>query len=179
MFCKRCGTENRDDMLFCKECGAPLQGQGGAKSSNAASGAGNSGNDTPIQPKSQPNYQQQNYQQQAQANYQQPQSQVVYHQQPPVQTVYAGFDENNIPEEYKPISMWGYFGYELLFAIPLVGFIVLLVFAFGGTRNKNLKNFARSYFCAMIVAVIIIVILAFVLGGLGYAIGSSGPRYHW
>ena len=75
--------------------------------------------------------------------------------------------------------MWGYFGYELLFAIPLVGFIVLLVFAFGGTRNKNLKNFARSYFCAMIVAVIIIVILAFVLGGLGYAIGSSSPRYYW
>ena len=22
----------------------------------------------------------------------------------------------NIPEEYKPISMWGYFGYELLFS---------------------------------------------------------------
>ena len=177
MFCKRCGTENRDDMLLCKECGAPLQGQGGAKSGNAAGGSGNGGNDTPVQPKSQPSYQQQNYQQQA--NYQQPQSQVVYHQQPSVQTVYAGFDENNIPEEYKPISMWGYFGYELLFAIPLVGFIVLLVFAFGGTRNKNLKNFARSYFCAMIVAVIIIVILAFVLGGLGYAIGSSSPRYYW
>ena len=21
---------------------------------------------------------------------------------------------NNVPEEYKPISMWGYFGYEIL-----------------------------------------------------------------
>ena len=177
MFCKRCGTENRDDMLFCKECGAPLQGQGGAKSNNTAAGSGNTGNDTPIQPKPQPtpNYQQQNYQQ-SQPNYQQPQPQVVYHQQP-VQTVYAGFDENNIPEEYKPISMWGYFGYELLFAIPLVGFIVLLVFAFGGTRNKNLKNFARSYFCALIVAVIIIAIFAFALGGLGFAVGSS--NYRW
>ena len=64
-------------------------------------------------------------------------------------------DENknvtvNIPEEYKPISMWGYFGYQLLFAIPCVGFIVLLVFAFGGTNNINLRNFARSYFCFII-----------------------------
>ena len=64
-------------------------------------------------------------------------------------------DDKNIPEEYKPISMWGYFGYEILFAITLVGFILLLVFSFGGTTNKNLRNFARSYFCFIIVALII------------------------
>ena len=62
----------------------------------------------------------------------------------------------NIPEEYKPISMWGYFGYQLLFSIPCVGFILLLVFSFGGTKNVNLKNFARSYFCYIIVVSIII-----------------------
>ena len=60
-------------------------------------------------------------------------------------------NKDNIPEEYKPISMWGYFGYEILFAIPIIGFILLLVFSFGGTRNKNLKNFARSYFCFLII----------------------------
>lgn len=73
-------------------------------------------------------------------------------------------DENMIPEEYKPISMWGYFGYEILFSIPCVGLVMLLIFSFGGTKNKNLKNFARSYFCFMIVAAIIIAILAAVLG---------------
>ena len=31
--------------------------------------------------------------------------------------------------DYQPISMWGYFGYELLFAIPCVGFVLLLVCA--------------------------------------------------
>jgi len=30
---------------------------------------------------------------------------------------------NNIPEEYKPISMWGYFRYELLFSISCIGII--------------------------------------------------------
>ena len=73
----------------------------------------------------------------------------------------------SIPEEYQPISMWGYFGYELLFSIPLVGFILLLVFSFGGTKNKNLKNFARSYFCFTIVIIVLSIIF------LGSTIGAA------
>lgn len=61
-----------------------------------------------------------------------------------------------IPNEYKPISAWGYLGYNLLFSIPLIGFIFLLIFALGGTQNINLRNYARSYFCAMLVAFIFI-----------------------
>lgn len=67
---------------------------------------------------------------------------------------------SNIPEEYKPISMWGYFGYEILFSIPCIGFILLLVFAFGGTKNINLRNFARSYFCFIIIVMVLVAILA-------------------
>lgn len=37
-------------------------------------------------------------------------------------------NDKNLPYEYKPISMWGYFGYEILFSIPFIGFILLLVF---------------------------------------------------
>lgn len=68
--------------------------------------------------------------------------------------------EDSIPPEYKPISMWEYFGYELLFSIPCIGFIILLVFAFGGTKNVNLKNFARSYFCFLIILLIFISLLS-------------------
>lgn len=71
-----------------------------------------------------------------------------------------------IPEEYKPISMWGYFGYQILFAIPLVGFILVCVFAFGGTRNVNLKNYARSYFCILIVLLVVIAMLIVGAGGM-------------
>ena len=71
---------------------------------------------------------------------------------------------NNIPEKYRPISMWGYFGYEILFSIPVVGFIFLVVFALGGTKNVNKKNFARSYFCFVIIFVVIAAI--FVATGL-------------
>lgn len=92
--------------------------------------------------------------------------------QPPqpqyIQPQYAypqGNGMQDIPPEYKPISMWGYFGYELLFAIPCVGFILLLVFAFGGTSNQNVKNFARSYFCLFIIMAVLIAIIA-LTGGL-------------
>ena len=88
------------------------------------------------------------------------------------QTQFQQYPQNvNIPEEYKPITMWGYFGYEILFSIPCVGLILLLVFAFGGTKNVNLRNFARSYFCFVILLVVLFAIFA-MLGGLA-AIGSN------
>lgn len=63
--------------------------------------------------------------------------------------------QQTVSDEYQPISMWGYFGYELLFSIPCVGFILLLVFSFGGTHNINVRNFARSYFCLLIVMAVL------------------------
>ena len=72
-------------------------------------------------------------------------------------------DNSNIPEEYRPISMWSYFGYEILFSIPIVGFICLIVFALGA-KNVNKKNFARSYFCyTIIVCLVAIVIFAIMM----------------
>ncbi len=84
-------------------------------------------------------------------------------------------DNNNIPSQYKPISAWGYFGYELLFGIPLVGFILLIVFAFSN-ENINRRNFARSYFCAFLLVAIIFIILLILgvsLGGLSTITSSN------
>lgn len=56
--------------------------------------------------------------------------------------------EDNIPDEWKPISMWGYFGYEILFSIPLIGLILLIVFpsaerrtAISGTLHGPISAF--------------------------------------
>ncbi len=69
-------------------------------------------------------------------------------------------DFYNGPEEYRPIGMWGYFGYNILFAIPIVGLILTIVFAVSA-RNVNLKNYARAQFCWLIVyAIIMGIILA-------------------
>ena len=37
-------------------------------------------------------------------------------------------------KDYTPIGMWGYFGYEILFAIPVIGWLCLIIFALGGTK---------------------------------------------
>ena len=66
---------------------------------------------------------------------------------------------NNIPEKYRPITMWGYFGYQVLFSIPVVGFVFLVVYALGGTKNVNKRNFARSYFCYLLILIVIMAVL--------------------
>lgn len=80
-----------------------------------------------------------------------------------------------IPEEYKPISMWGYFGYQILFSIPCIGFILLLVFALTA-KNKNLKNFAASYFCVFIICVVLVA-LFMVLGGAAFLTDMLSQLY--
>lgn len=67
--------------------------------------------------------------------------------------------EIRIPENYEPISMWGYFGYEFLFSIPLVGWILCVSFALMA-HNHNLRNFARSQFCFLIIQIVIFCVLA-------------------
>ena len=56
---------------------------------------------------------------------------------------------------FKPISAWGYIGYSFLWAIPFVGWIAWLISALGAS-NRNVKNYARSYVCAFLVAIMLI-----------------------
>lgn len=110
------------------------------------------------------NYQQnQNQDQFQQGQYQQPQYQQAPYQQAPYQQFDPRFD-------YTPITMWGYFGYQILFSIPIVGFICVLIFAFSA-HNINLRNFARSYFCFLI---IVLVILGIAIASGAFAAVSYG-----
>ena len=83
---------------------------------------------------------------------------------------------NNIPSEYRVLSPWAYFGYSILFAIPLIGFILAIVFAFDNS-NLNRRNFARSYFCGLLIAVILIVLFAILVGAGMFAFSNSMRLY--
>ena len=64
---------------------------------------------------------------------------------------------SRLPEKYRPLSAWAYWGLTILFSVPVVGFIFLVIFAFSDS-NINRRSFARSYFCVLIVAAVIVAI---------------------
>lgn len=78
----------------------------------------------------------------------------------------------NIPNEYKPLSPWAYVGYNLLFSLPLVGFIMMIVFAFDSS-NINRRNYARSFFCAMLIGLIITIVILILLFAFGFTAFNS------
>lgn len=62
-----------------------------------------------------------------------------------------------IPEENKPISPWIIALLTMLYAIPLVGFISCIVFSFNS--NINIRNHARSLWCAAIISILLLLAL--------------------
>ena len=143
MFCPKCGTEVSDDKAFCPECGNPLKSQ-----AQQASGAQQAAGAQQASEGQQTAEAQQSWQATGAQSGSRPHPQVQFQS-----------DTVVLPDEYKPISMWGYFGYEILFSIPIVGFIVLIVLSING-KNQNVKNFARSYFCFTIIVLILLVSVA-------------------
>ena len=47
------------------------------------------------------------------------------------------------PPEYRPLSAWEYFGYGLLIAIPIVGFVMMLYYSFDNS-DRILVDYYRS-----------------------------------
>ena len=78
-----------------------------------------------------------------------------------------------VPFENKPLSPWAYLGYQILFSIPLVGFIMLIILSTNAAHNVNLRNFARSYWCALLICVIVGIVLAIIGLILSMAFGLS------
>ena len=78
------------------------------------------------------------------------------------------------PEQYRPLSPWGYFGYSILFSIPLIALIFMIIYAFDDS-NINRRNYARSYFCILEV-VLILSIAAAAFGFLPAVISAVGAQ---
>ncbi|MBO5332722.1 MAG: hypothetical protein J6B37_01240 [Clostridia bacterium] len=151
--CTTCLFENQDDNVYCEKCGAKMPEEAPAPAYASA----------PAQPQYQPpvNNQpshQNAYQQPYQAPYQQP-YQAAYQQ--PMQIT-----EAMLPAEYKPVSVGAYIGYSILFALPIIGFIMLLVTAFSSEKSKSLRNYAKSILVMTLIALIPTILIMILVGSM-------------
>lgn len=152
MKCFFCGKELPDNAQICTACGSPMGRIDPTKPQQPAAPVY-----TPPTPAPAPIV--------PPAPAPQPRPQVQPPVQPPVQpqpqVVVAP-----APQQ-KLLGPWAYFGLQLLFSIPLVGFILLIVFSLDD-NNLNRRNFARSYWCSLIVGFALfalILVLIFAFGG--------------
>ncbi len=161
MICRNCGAENRESASFCRKCGTKLTSEEevikvgedtasditekdtedevitiGARSDNdfqkaygAGSGSGNRG------------------------GHGQHSGGMPGGNMNGMNSIYG-----SIPANLRPLSAWAYFGYSLLFALPVAGLIMMIIFALDDS-NINRRNYARSMFCSMIVAAVLIAVL--------------------
>ena len=84
------------------------------------------------------------------------------------------FELQHLPEAYRPLSPWTSFGLGILYSLPVVGWIFLIVHAIG-SMNINRRNYARSYFCAYVLAIVLIAVLAAMgeLSSIGQSLGGT------
>ncbi len=141
--CTRCGAELKSGIKFCTECGAAVpetrtEGVAFAKERKA---------ELPT------------------ADNQQPVQQTVYQQ--PINTQPAPPRAQPITEQapgpgspYGLISTGGYIGIMLLLCIPIIGLILMIVWACGGCRKHQKRNMAR----AMLIMTVIMLVIGLVIG---------------
>ena len=64
------------------------------------------------------------------------------------------------------VSVGKYLGYILLFSIPIVGFIMLLVKAFGDKKDKNISNLAKAQLILIVIVTVLSIVLSIAFGAL-------------
>lgn len=187
--CITCGQEIKDDALFCPYCGTRNQGdeQGAATAQDTSvndNQAENSSDDTVTTDEAAQNiandpfaYNRMNLRQAQQVppmQQYQPQQQVPPMQQyqpqqqvPPMQQMYqpqygtantAWQDTND-----QPLSVGGWIATMIVLMIPVVNFIMLLVWAFG-SGNKSRKNYCLASLIIVVVMIALIMVFYIAFG---------------
>jgi len=179
-FCTGCGMELAEGLMFCTGCGTkvPEDAPKEAPVSNEAEQFAAEKTQEPVaqavateQPVAQP---QKNAPpiNQAQPQYN-PQQQQQYSPPPPQQTAYTPpplpreiLDSDVKGTKYEPISAWGFIGIMLLMCIPVVGALLVIIWACGGCRKLSKRAFARATLILVAIGIVIGLIIGIAAGSL-------------
>lgn len=137
--CKGCGAVTNEGVEWCPECMA-----------RAAAAAREQQPQQPQQPVQPPPPVQGNYP--PQGYYPQAYQPVIAPEQ--------------LPPQYRPLRPWAYVGYSILFSLPIVGLIMMIIYAVNDD-NINRRNYARSYLWMMLIMVAVWIIVAIIAASAG------------
>jgi hypothetical protein len=140
-FCTECGANVADDIKFCTGCGKPMgeapapQPQPQQTIQTVATPIRQT---PPVQPAPPPKQQAPAY-------------------QSPQQPVYGAAQGDNPPpkgSKYAVMGTLAYIGHFLLFALPIVGLIFAIKWAFSSRINQNRRNLARAMLIFAVIGLI-------------------------
>jgi hypothetical protein len=143
-FCESCGNALEAGSTFCNNCG---------KSTTVTPTQASAPVQAPVQSYSAPS-----------STYTAPQPQPVYQAAPP--NYQAGYQPNyqqGVAND-KPLSVGEYILTFIVMGIPIVGFIMTLVWAFGSNANINKRNYCRAYLILALIVIVLYILLMIVFG---------------
>lgn len=164
MFCEKCGNQIPDDSKFCLNCGAQNDSaqsvqdveQEAAASTDAASAAtvNEAAADTQPAIAQEPELEQPRVQPEpvkaAPPVQPAPQPAPYMGAVPPTQQ----YAVEPRPEKVNPLPTWKFIGMFILNGIPVIGLIMVLVWSFGSSFNRNTKSFARAILILRIIGLV-------------------------
>lgn len=84
---------------------------------------------------------------------------------------------NEAPDTVPALSEWATLGALLLFAIPVVGFILTVAWSFGFTHNPARRRLAQAYLIRTLIVAVAVGLLCLWLA-LSSALALSVPYYY-
>lgn len=162
-YCMECGATLTDHTGYCAACGAPTRAAGaGADYAQASANPIESGGYQMPKEYLDPNEPQGGYNQQgAYGNYAPPTYAVP---PPPGGARHAEEQEPSPNSPYAPVGIGAFLGAQLLLCIPVVNLIVMIVWACGGCRKINLRNYARAWLILAAIGFVLSILFAVLLG---------------
>ncbi len=73
--------------------------------------------------------------------------------------VYADEDDG----DERPVSVWGYVWSLFVLRLPIIGFIVQVVWSLGAARNRNRRNLAVACLIYTVIGLVLLIVAAYLI----------------
>jgi hypothetical protein len=79
-------------------------------------------------------------------------------------------DDYSLSSSYDVLSSWGFAGSMIVMSLPIVGFIITIIWASGGATNLSRRNLARGYLILMGLGILFSIVLVLIMISAGISL---------